>query len=198
MKKDFIRSVGVLALISVVAGLLLGLIYQITFLSEEEKEARMLQKLSAVYYIEDAEKLYQKGAENNSFESADEALNKMVSYFYRAKNESGETVYVVVCEGRGGNGGNIEMYTVISEGVIVKLASGTNSETPGFKDKVFTSSFYEKFYGRDLSELKQFVLNGGEENGVDAVSGATYTSTGTLNAVNNAVSFYLEYQGVQA
>ena len=194
MKKDFLRSVGVLSLIAVVAGLLLGLMYQITYLSDEEKEARMLAKLSAVYVISDAEKLYQKGGEDNRFESEDPSLNKMVSYFYEAKNESGETVYVIVCEGKGGNGGNIEMYTVISSDCIVKLASGTNSETPGFKDKVFTSSFYEKFYGRDLAELEQFELKGSGENGVDAVSGATYTSTGTVNAINNAVRFYLEFK----
>ena len=99
MKKDFLRSVGVLSLIAVVAGLLLGLMYQITYLSDEEKEARMLAKLSAVYVISDVEKLYQKGGEDNRFESEDPSLNKMVSYFYEAKNESGETVYVIVCEG---------------------------------------------------------------------------------------------------
>lgn len=198
MKKDFLRSVGVLSAIAVVAGLLLGFVYQITYISDEEKEARMLEKLSAIYVISDAETLYKKGGDVNRFESEDDALNKAVSYFYEAKNEVGETVHVIVCEGKGGNGGNIEMYTVIADGKIVKLASGTNSETPGFKDKVFTSAFYEKFYGRELSELKQFELKGSGENGVDAVSGATYTSTGTVNAINNAVRFYLEFKEVQA
>ena len=78
------------------------------------------------------------------------------------------------------------------------------SETPGLGDKITTKEFQQQFVGKKLydegaSELKGVtVYKGGlastdQLHGIDALSGATLTSNGVQNMVNDCLKAYEPY-----
>ncbi|WP_022662453.1 RnfABCDGE type electron transport complex subunit G [Paucidesulfovibrio longus] len=62
----------------------------------------------------------------------------------------------------------------------------TQSETPGVGTRVFVPGFYEQFEDHPLTGLGLKKDNGD----IDAVSGATFSSAGTVNAVGKAAELY--------
>ncbi|WP_027177858.1 RnfABCDGE type electron transport complex subunit G [Maridesulfovibrio bastinii] len=62
----------------------------------------------------------------------------------------------------------------------------TQTETPGIGTRVTKPSFTSRFVGHDLKSM-QLKSKGGD---VDGISGATYSSTGTVDAVRKAIETF--------
>lgn len=62
----------------------------------------------------------------------------------------------------------------------------TQTETPGLGSRVTKPSFTSRFAGHGLGSM-QLTSKGGD---VDGISGATYSSTGTVNAVRKAIETF--------
>lgn len=183
--KNILIPVLVLMIIALVSGLLLSIVNEFTTITDEELEARTIKKINEVYECSE-------GFEKVEYQaSLNEEVNGNIKYFYKAKDDKG--TFVVVATGGGGYGGEVEMYTVFQGKEIIKIAKGVNGETPGVSDNALSENYFERFYGIDVTQIDGFVLNGTEDNSVDGVSGATFSSTGVLNAVSNASKYYKEY-----
>lgn len=187
MKKDvknILIPVLVLVIISLISGLLLSIVNQFTIVTAEELEERTKDKINQVYECKE-------GFEKIEYTpSMDEKLDDDIKYFYKALD--GKNVYIVVSTGKG-YGGDVEMYTIFQDRKIVKITKGTNKETPGVSDNAFEKDNFEKYYNIDIIQIDGFVLGGTQDNSVDAVSGATFSSKGILGAVSSASKYYKEY-----
>lgn len=73
-----------------------------------------------------------------------------------------------------GFAGTMQVRVQISNGKISNISVVSHSETPGF-------------YERVIESIPASIISAQETN-VDTISGATYTSNGIINAVNNALS----------
>jgi len=71
---------------------------------------------------------------------------------------------------------------------IIGIGITTHSETPGVGSRVKTDlSFRSQFKGIPVNETVKVKADGGQ---IDAVTGATISSRGVCNAVNNALALY--------
>ena len=183
MKKDMVKSVVVLTAIALVSGVLLGLFHQLTALTADEEEARVLEKLAEVVELRDPQKVDRMGADDEG-----------VRYFYRDTDAAGEEYYILVTEGEGGYGGPVEMFVLVQHDRIFRLAVGSNAETPSKLEQILNESYLAQYLDKDITAIGEFVLNGGGENGVDAVVSVTRSATAVNNAVNAAVRFYTAWK----
>ena len=111
--------------------------------------------------------------------------NGMTVEYCSALASDGSTVgYAVTSTGKGGYGGDIKlMVGVDKEGKVTKVSVLEQEETASIGGKLMSQeSFLNRFIG--ISGSAALTKNGGS---VDAVSGATKTSTGLTDAVNSAL-----------
>lgn len=172
VKRDILKSVIVLSAITLIAGLLLGIVSQFTQITEQEQRERVFRKLNAIYLA------------TNGYTSVEHDQNDNIDGLYRAKDED---YYIVVSRGSGYKG-PIQLFVSFRGNELVKITVGSNSDSPGIKDNVFKESYLQQYYGDIYEKVYEF-----SKEGIDSVSGATYTSNGVMNAVRNAVNFYKQY-----
>lgn len=169
--KDLIKAIIVLCAIALIAGILLGLFYQITFITDEEKEQQAITKLQKIYQSDSYEKI--------DFTSKDEELNDKVEYFFYDKTTG---IYAIVASGIKGYKDKVPMYVIIKDNKIIALKEGAISETPGVSDAAFDETYLGKFL-KPIDEL----------NFTDTATGATYSKKGVVSSIENAVKYYKEY-----
>ena len=78
--------------------------------------------------------------------------------------------------------GEVQLYVYIRDGQIYKIVLG--SCTDDFSSDLTKGSFFEQFYGTDLSALDPLTA--------DNVSNATYSSTAAKNAIDAVAKYYNE------
>lgn len=99
-----------------------------------------------------------------------------VNEVYRADNGAG-FVFMLTTKGYGGE---IRLICGIdSAGKLVACSTLSQSETQGLGTKITLPSFTDQFVGKDA-----------ELQGVDAISGATISSTAYIGAIKNAFAAY--------
>lgn len=190
-----------LVIITVCAGLILGLVYAIT---KDPIEAQ--QKLQA----ETARK--QVLAAATEFVPVDLAALNVDEETYGIINEvyegtaNGEPVgYTFEMTTKGYSAGLSLTVGLLMDGTVSGMSIGSHSETPGLGANATKPEFLDQFVGG-----KQFaVVKGGQaaaDSGagativadeavsqIDALTGATITSNAVKNAVNLATGFYYQY-----
>ncbi len=172
--KEYLVPTFVLFVICLIAAVLLGVTNEVTAPTIAANDAKAAQEAMADVL-----------PEGKDFSQTGE--NEFGSYAV-AKDESGKIVgYAVTAVGKGGYNGEITlMVGVDAEGAVTKLNFLSIDETPSVGGKLTTKAdWLAQFIG--LKESAALTKNGGT---VDAVSGATKTSTGITDAVNNALECY--------
>ena len=74
----------------------------------------------------------------------------------------------------------------INQDNLIGIGITTQTETPGLGTRITLPAFTDQFKGHSLSTMKLTTKDGD----IDAVSGATYSSTGTVEAVRKAIGLY--------
>lgn len=191
--KSMIKDTGILLAITLIAGLMLGFVYELT------KEPIRIQKENEV---QEACKLVFNEA--SKFDKMDvvpsqELSNQLsengvtIGTMFNALNDAGASLgYVVETTSSQGYAGNITVYMgVTAEGVLNGISILEISETPGlgmkaeeilvpqFKDKKVGSFTYTKNSSKSDSEI-------------DAISGATVTTSAITDAVNGGLRIVTE------
>ncbi len=106
------------------------------------------------------------------------------SFVYHVAKKDGELVgYVFVTESVGKSSGLTVMTGIDPNGVITGVIITADNETAGYVDKIEDAKLPEQFVGKKAEKLAL-------GTDVDAVSQATKTSKGVVNAVNSAVERY--------
>ncbi len=90
-----------------------------------------------------------------------------------------------------GYGGEIELMVGIkSDGTISGVNIGNMTETPGLGAKSKEESFYGQYAGKPSTQLSVIKSGTAGETEIQAISGATITSTAVTTGVNAAVEVY--------
>lgn len=202
MKNKIIKDALALTLITLVAGVALGGVYEITKdpIAKQEAQAK-------------AEAYEQVFTDAAAFEAVemDDTLTKTIrdqldqegykaqsiEEVMRVEDQSGETLgyafTVVTSEGYGGdiqfsmgvqNDGTLNGISILSIGETAGL--GMNADTPAFKDQ---------FVGKQVEKL-QYTKNGAtQDDEINAISGATVTTNAMTNGVNAGLCAFRVMEG---
>lgn len=174
--KEFVVPTITLCIICLVAAALLGLTNKVTS-PKIEQLAIETQQNAMKEVLPDASDFGEE-----SFDSETGCT------YAQALDANGNIIgYAVTSIGKGGYGGDISaMVGIDASGNVTLVSILSQSETASIGGKLVSQeTFLNRFIG--LSGSVSLTKNGGT---VDAVSGATKTSTGITDAVNNALICY--------
>ncbi len=188
--KTMLKEAGILFAITLIAGLMLGFVYELT------KEPIRLQQEKAV---QEACMAVLPGAADIQFEVLEYAPDTAfaeelaaegveIGSVYRAVSPDGAFQgYVVESVSSEGYGGSIVLYVgVQADGTVGGVSILELSETPGLgmeAPKVLTP----QFAGKRVESFTYTKTGSSSESEVDAISSATITTKAVVNAVNGAV-----------
>ncbi|MCH5202764.1 MAG: FMN-binding protein [Oscillospiraceae bacterium] len=165
--RDIIKPVIVLVCICLVVTALLAYINQITspIISEAEKKATQ-------------EAMSQVLTDADSFEEVKiDDCPEMVSEAYRAANGTGY-VFILITKGYGGD---MKLICGIkSDGTIEQCKTLSHNETSGLGSKTAEDPYKSQYCGKNEDTLNQ----------VNAITGATISSTAYKNAIEEAFEAY--------
>ena len=191
---NIVKNTLILTSVTVVSGLLLGVVYDIT--KEPIAAAQENTKQEAYRSVL---------AEASSFETmedfdASDALALLQENGYASDeitevaegvDESGETVgYVINVMSHEAYDGDLEISVGIADdGTVKGIEMLSISETAGLGMKAQEPSFYEQYVG---VQAERFYVSkdGGEGEPIDAISGATITTRAVTGAVNTALGYF--------
>lgn len=171
-------AVIVLLAIALVSGLLLSVLNDILYISDEERTARDLSK---VYQSESFTQL----TIDENFKSKDEYGE--IVYVYQAADGA----YVIKTIGMMGYKGKSEIVMAIKGNTIVNMivsSFGGDDKTTTIKDK-----YLAQYYGMEVTDDLVFVMNptgGSGEVDVSAGASSKYTMTSICAAANMSVYYY--------
>lgn len=196
-----LKEAAVLFGITLLAGLLLGFVYELT------KEPRRIQQEKAVQEacIAAFPEAEEQGIELQ-FETADFApgaelaaelaeTNVEIGAVFVAYDSGALYGYVVESASTKGYGGTIVLYVGVGTDGNVRGVSITEiAETPGLGMEA-PNVLTPQFQGRKAESFVFTKTGAAAENEVDAISGATITTRAVTNAVNGGLKSALELLG---
>lgn len=187
MSNESIRNTVSLMLITVIAGLLLGVVYEITKkpIAEEQQRAKEeayrevfadAESFEAVEVNrEDVEKKLNK-------QGFDAAINEAMQVFDKTGNPIG---YVLTVTDHEGYGGDIQFAMgVKSDGTVNGISFLSIGETAGLGMKATEDDFKKQFADKKVDSFVYTKNGASADNEIDALSGATITTNAVTNGVN--------------
>ena len=179
-REDIIKPVGVLLAICIIIPLALSVTNKVTAKKIAELENENSKKnMQSLVSADDFEKCSDGGIE----------------YYIAIKG--GETAAYIFTESAKGYGGDVSVMTAVKpDGTIAGVAIlDVSNETPGLGQNAAKESFYSQY--AELKKGVSLLKNGAkaENNEVDAVTGATITSTAVTRAVNTALDDFEKVKG---
>ncbi|MBM6667263.1 RnfABCDGE type electron transport complex subunit G [Lacrimispora saccharolytica] len=185
-----IKNALALTAITVVIGLLLGVVYEVT--KEPIAQQQLKEKQEAcVEVFPDADSFEAMDITGNTedFRAAlDEAgyTAQTVDEVYEALDASGETAgYVITVTSAEGYGGDIQFSMGVAlDGTTLGISFLSISETAGLGMNADTDSFKDQFKDQNVPEFSYSKTGATQEGEIDALSGATITTNAVTNGVN--------------
>lgn len=188
-KNALVKDTLILALITLIAGVSLSVVHEITApLIEEKKIAAQAEAFKAVY--PSAEKFVSndtlKEAEKTSYSSKEYGDITVNEIFAVADSNGNEVGHVISVTTPNGYNGNITLSLGYSnDGTMTGMEILESGETPGFGAKAGEPAFKGQFSGKKAD----FIVVGGGENGIEGITGATITTTAVTKAINAGLEF---------
>ena len=197
MKKRM-KDALILCLITVIAGIGLGAIYSIT---KEPIAQANYEKTQDSYkeVIPDASEF--TDLESFDADAADSAIaeggwdeDNTIEGVVQAVDSSGTLLgYVITVTTHAGYGGDITFSLgYLLDGTVTGYSITTINETAGLGMKAKEEAFYSQFQDKQVEEFTVTKTGAADETEIDAISGATITSSAVTNGVNAGIC-YAEY-----
>ncbi|MCH5274319.1 MAG: RnfABCDGE type electron transport complex subunit G [Lachnospiraceae bacterium] len=205
--KQLLKNAGILFGITLIAGILLGFVYELTKEPIAYQQELKVQRACSAVFADAAsfEAVLLPGEDAASQEAgligspqqngaAMEVLHPEgveIGTVYRALSASGELLgYVINTTGKEGYGGNIElMIGVRMDGTLNGVSILSISETPGLGMRA-EEVLVPQFAGRQVSSFTYVKTGAVTEDQIDAISGATITTSAFTQAVNAGLSYF--------
>lgn len=196
--RTMLKESGILFVITLLSGLLLGFIYELT------KEPRRIQQEKAIQ--EACEAVFPAAKEQGislNFEDVGyvpgtalaaecTGIGVEIGTVYAAYNQTACCGYVVEAVSTKGYGGDIVLYVgVDADGTVTGVSITEISETPGLGMEA-PNVLIPQFAGKNVESFTYVKGSASAENEVDAISGATITTRAVTNAVNSGLKAALE------
>lgn len=192
--KSMMKDAAILFVITLIAGLLLGGVYQITKDPIAKQEALALEKACREVFA-DAASFEQ--AEDFNEEQADEVLaqggydSQTVSGYQTAKDAAGAVMgYVLTVTTHEGYGGDIRFTMGVNmDGSLNGISLLSIAETPGLGMQA-EEVLVPQFADRSAYPFAYTKTGAAAEHEIDAISGATITTNAVTNAVNAGLYYF--------
>lgn len=184
--KKIITSTLILVAITLIAGLALAAVYEVTKepIAEAEYKAKMDAYRTVMPDAADFTEVELAAADLPAGVTVDEVMTAVTA-------DNATVGYVVKATSANGYGGNITVAVgILPDGKILAVSVISQSETAGLGAKCTEDSFTSQFAG--LFGTVEYTKTG-EEGKVDALSGATVTTNAVTEAVNAALCYVSQH-----
>lgn len=195
--KKLVRDALMLTMITLVAGFLLGVVYEITkepIKAEQERAKQeayqnVFQDADHFEAVKDAD--FTEVLKAGGFEA------QIIEEAAAAKDGAGESLgYVYTVVSKEGYGGDIRLTVGIQEdGTVNGISILEISETAGLGMKADTEEFQSQYADKKVDAFVYTKNGASAENEIDAISGATITTNAVTNGVNAAICAFDSMKG---
>lgn len=192
--KNVIKDAMILFAITLVAGLLLGVVYDVTKapIAAQEEKAK----------TEACRNVFETAASFEAYEGFDAASASAVlteagitavdiNEVMYAKDASGADIgYVITVTDHEGYGGDIQFTMGLTkEGVLNGISLLSIAETPGLGMKA-EDVVVPQFVNKQVESFSVTKTGSADDSQIDAISGATITTNAIVNGVNGGLVYY--------
>lgn len=179
--RENIRLGIILAIITTIAGLLLGFVHESTKAAIAENSKLNKEQMNLV--MPDADNVSKL---DFSFDK-----ESVVQEVMEAKGGNEVIGYIIKVNAKGFHG-NIGMLVGVSKDEkITGINIVSHSETPGVGSKVEKQDFTNRFKEKSITDILKVVKTApAKENEVEGISGASISSAAVTQGVNNAVDYF--------
>ena len=189
-----IKNTLILTAITVVSGLLLGVVYNVT--KEPIAQAQENTKQEAYRAVL---------ADASSFETldfdAESTLSLLTENGYTSdtitevaegKDNSGETIgYVISVQSSEAYDGTLDLSVgIATDGTVKGVEMLSISETAGLGMKADEAEFKDQYKDKNVEKFSYTKNGASADNEIDAISGATITTSAVTDAVNSALVYF--------
>ena len=191
--KNIIKNTAILTVITLVAGVLLGYVYDIT--KEPIAQAKEAAKNAAYQTVM---------ADADTFEALDvEAVDLGtgcdVNEAVTAKAGDEVKGFVITTTTHDGYGGDIQVSVgIAADGTVKGIEMLSIAETAGLGMNANTPEFKGQYADKLVDAFVVTKTGATADNEIDAISGATITSNAVTNAVNTAKAYFDQVLGGSA
>ncbi len=178
-----------LLIITVIAGIILGVVNAITKEPIAEQELKKATEARQTVF---------PGAVD--FKKMDIAISEdyaIIKEVYEALDSDGNTIGITAAVVTKGYSSGLNLTVGVgADGFVKGVSMGSNAESPGFGSKAPEELLPQFDAGKPYDQPFEVVKHAPETDyQVDAISGATITSKGIVGAVNTVVEFYKQMAG---
>lgn len=192
MSNESVKATIILTLITLIAGLLLGVVYEITkepIAAEQQraKEEAYKEVFSDADSFEPVDLDVEKVKNDLSLNGFDATINEAMKVLDKSGNVAG---YVLTVTDHEGYGGDIQFAMgVQSDGTVNGISFLSISETAGLGMKAAEDDFMNQFAGKNVESFRYTKSGSTGDGEIDAISGATVTTNAVVNGVNAGIYY---------
>lgn len=194
MNNDSIKNTISLMLITLVAGLLLGVVYEITKepIAKEQQRAKE-EAYKEVFKEADSFEAVKLDAEKVKKELKQQGMDADIDEVMKVLDKSGNAAgYVLTITDHEGYGGDIQFAMgVKSDGTVNGISFLSIGETAGLGMRAKEDEFKNQFAGKKVEQFSYTKSGASADNEIDAISGATITTNAVTNGVNAGL-YYIQ------
>lgn len=196
--KVMLKEAGILFLITLLSGLMLGYVYDLTKEPIRIQQEKAIQEACAQVFPNEEGLNFeaQKYVPGTVLTEELTVLGVEVGTVYRATTADGTLAgYVVESTSKQGYGGNIILYVGVTTDATVSGVSILEiSETPGLGMKA-EDELVPQFAQVNTDAFTYTKTGSTMDSEIDAISGATITTKAVVNAVNGGLKTAMEVMG---
>lgn len=185
---EMVKEAGILFAITLIAGLLLGFVYELTKEPIAKQERKAVQEACAAVFPDASSfEVVERGPSEGLREQlAGEGV--VIGSAYKALDSDGGLLgYVVESISKRGYGGRIVLYAGVAlDGTTQGVSILEISETPGLGMRA-EEVLVPQIRGKMAYNFFYTKTGASSENEIDAITGATVTTKAFTNAVNGAL-----------
>ena len=193
-----VKDTFALTLITLIAGVLLGLVYNITAEPIAAEQARSKAEAYQTVFADADSFEVVADAEVPELESyldengySAETVNEVMQAVDAGGNALGYAFTVTTSQGYGGD---IQLAMGVSEdGTVNGISFLSISETAGLGMKADTDDFKNQYAGKQVEQFEYTKSGAAQDNQIDAISGATVTTNAVTDAVNAGLCAFQYY-----
>lgn len=190
---SILKNTMIITAITLVAGLLLGIVYNVTYEPiEVAKQAAKMEAFSQV--IDEADSFDSEGTDFDydkiNADLADNGFEKdKIDEIAVAMDENGNTIgYVLTVTSKEGFGGDITFTVgIMADGTTKGISFLSISETAGLGMEAKEDAFKSQFSDKNVESFVYTKSGATADNEIDALSGATITTNAVTNGVDAAL-----------
>ncbi len=186
--KGIIKDSLILFVITLVAGLLLGLVYEVTKDPIANQKAIAKAKACQAVFAEADEFVDVDFTAMNGVTFDGGEIGEVLS----AKASDGTEIgFVITTTSHNGYGGDVTMLVGIqNDGTVNGISFTALNETAGLGMKAKNDEFKNQFAGKNVEQFAYTKTGAVADNEIDAISAATVTTNAVTEAVNGALDFF--------